>query len=125
MQVRSIVLTLALTVVLIACGANAQESGTDLGVAAREGRTIARNSGCAACHGQSGEGGVGPAWQGLAGSEVAFDDGSTQIADQAYLTSSIENPSARQRAGYTVKMPVNNLAPEDIAKIVAYIEELS
>lgn len=121
MRVRAVVLVPVLTVLLIACGGNGQDVGAD----AREGRTIAKNSGCVACHGQNGEGGVGPTWQGLAGSVVELTDGSTKIADDDYLTTSIVNPSARLRAGYTVKMPVNNLGPEDIAKIVAYIEELS
>jgi cytochrome c oxidase subunit 2 len=125
MRVRAVVLVPVLTVLLIACGGNGQGVGVDLSADAREGRTIAKNSGCVACHGQNGEGGVGPTWQGLAGSAVELTDGSTKIADDDYLTTSIMNPSARLRAGYTVKMPVNNLGPEDIAKIVAYIEELS
>ncbi len=125
MRVRAVVPVLVLTILLVACGGNGQGGGADLSAEGREGRTIAKNSGCVACHGQNGEGGVGPTWQGLAGSEVEFTDGSADIADADYLTTSIENPSAQLRAGYTIKMPVNNLGSEDIAKIVAYIEELS
>ena len=86
---------------------------------------IAARSGCAGCHGANGEGGVGPAWIGLLGSQVQLSDGTTVVADEAYLTSSIKDPAAQIVAGYPVAMPVNQLSDDDIAKIVAYIESLA
>lgn len=93
---------------------------------AAEGRDIAARAGCGGCHGINGEGGIGPSWVGLAGSQVALEDGTTVVADAAYLTSSIKTPDAQVVAGdYSVAMPVNQLADADIAKIVAYIESLA
>lgn len=110
-----------LTLGAAACG---DDGGSDGGVAAGEGRDIAARSGCAGCHGANGEGGIGPAWVGLAGSEVQLVDGTTVVADEAYLTASIKTPDAQMVGGYAVAMPVNQLSDPDIAKIVAYIQSL-
>ncbi|HQZ37236.1 MAG TPA: c-type cytochrome, partial [Ilumatobacteraceae bacterium] len=64
------------------------------------GEQVALSNGCTACHGPNGEGGAGPAWKGLYGSEVELADGTTVTADDAYLTESIRDPHARQVAGY-------------------------
>ena len=109
-----------------ACGDDGGDGGDDGPSAeAEEGRQLAARSGCAGCHGTNGEGGVGPAWVGLLGSQVQLNDGTMVTADEAYLTSSIKDPSAQIVAGYAVAMPVNQLSDEDIAKIVAYIESLA
>jgi cytochrome c oxidase subunit 2 len=118
----SLVLFLGLAVALTGCGGDGPPPG--LSEVALDGRSLTLASGCSACHGKNGEGGVGPAWQGLAGSEVALDDARTLIADEDYLTESIQNPSARIRDGYTVRMPQNSLTDEEIKKVVAYIQEL-
>lgn len=115
-------LTLGSVSVLLAC--TAAEPDIALTPVAEEGRDIARGSGCAACHGRNGEGGVGPAWKGLAGSTVSFTDGTTTVVDTDYLTSSIVDPSALLREGFALQMPENNLSDEEVAKIVTYIEEL-
>jgi cytochrome c oxidase subunit 2 len=78
-----------------------------------------------ACHGNNGEGGIGPAWIGLAGSEVALEDGSTVIADAEYLRRSIVDPDSQIVAGYTIRMPKTELTESEVAALVAYIEELS
>lgn len=113
---------LSVSLALSSCGGD--EPPPDLSARGLEGRSITIESGCAACHGKNGEGGVGPTWQGLAGSEVVFDDATTLVADGDYLTESIEDPSARRREGYTVRMPENSLSEEEIQKVVAYIQEL-
>ncbi|MFW2382477.1 MAG: c-type cytochrome [Acidimicrobiales bacterium] len=122
--VRRVVIgsVLAAAVVLSGCGGG--DPPPDLSARALEGRSLALSSGCSACHGKNGEGGVGPPWRGLAGSEVRFTDSTTAVADSTYLIESIQDPSARLREGYTVMMPRNGLTVEEIKKVVAYIQEL-
>lgn len=121
----------ALVVALSSCGDDDDGGGTDatigqdVGGAAATGRDIALAKGCAACHGQDGEGGIGPAWTGLAGSEVELDDGTTIVADDTYLRRSIEDPSADVVADFAVQMPENGLSSEEIDAVIAYIRELS
>ena len=85
---------------------------------------MARTNGCSACHGSNGEGGVGPALAGLYGSQVTLADGSTVVADDAYLTEAIREPDAARPAAYDVAMPSNDLSDEQVAAVVAYIREL-
>lgn len=119
MRIRwmSIVIPIAL---LGACG-----GGQDLSPAAAQGLEVARSNGCTACHGVEGQGGVGPAWQGLFGSQVELEDGSTVTADRDYLVRSIQDPQAQLVAGYTTKMPENELSTDQIDSVIAYIEELA
>ncbi len=71
------------------------------------------------------ENGIGPDWEGLYGSTVTLDDGSTLVADEAYLLESIVDPDAKKVDGYSIGMPVNDaLSDEDIASIIAYIQSL-
>lgn len=79
---------------------------------------------CAGCHSTNGDKKSGPTWQGLAGSEVALADGSTVVADRAYLTRSIEDPGADVVDGFAPIMPDLNLYPDQIDAIVTYIQEL-
>jgi cytochrome c oxidase subunit 2 len=111
-----------------ACGADGEGSdagSADLSTEAASGRQLARSSGCAGCHGQNFEGGAGPSLVGLAGSEVLLTDGTTVIADDAYLTSSITDPGKQLVDGYTLKMPANNLGDAEVADIVAFINTLT
>jgi cytochrome c oxidase subunit 2 len=88
------------------------------------GEQLSRSSGCAGCHGQDFGGGAGPEWIGLAGSDVELTDGTVVVADTAYLTRAIADPSAELVAGYNLKMPANSLSDAEIADIVAFIETL-
>lgn len=108
---------LALTVVLVACGADNDDG-------ALPGRSIALNNGCIACHSASGEAGVGPTWKGLYGSTVALVDGSKVTVDRAFLVRSIVDPNAQIEAGSKVQMPKNTLADADVQQIVDYILSL-
>lgn len=117
------VLLPALIAVGAACGSSA-DSAPELSPAAEDGRDIARSKGCAACHGTNGDGGVGPAWTGLYASDVELEDGSTVVADAAYLTRAITDPDAEVRDGFSVSMPDNDLDPDEIDAVVAYIEAL-
>ena len=121
--------TLILTVGAAACGGDDgtadDAAATELSPAAQNGEQLSRSMGCAGCHGQNFEGGAGPSWIGLAGSQVTLVDGSTLLADDAYLTAAIANPSRDLVADYTLKMPANNLTDAEIADIVAYINTLA
>ncbi len=121
----------------VSCGSDADQSGSggggdgvsDVtspgGASAANGEQLARSNGCTGCHGPDFGGGAGPRLVGVAGSEVTLADGSTIVADNAYLTRSIAQPSADLVADYNLKMPANALSDADIADIVAFIETLA
>jgi cytochrome c oxidase subunit 2 len=88
------------------------------------GAALAVDRGCAACHGSSFAGGVGPSWVGLAGSKVSLADGTVAVADDAYLARSIVDPGADVVDGYVVPMPVVDLAGDDVDALVAFIRSL-
>ncbi len=105
-----------------ACGA--AEPDRHLSAEAAAGRDIALSRGCSACHGDNGEGGVGPAWVGLAGSTVVLEGGRAVVADTDYLRRSIVDPEAEVVAGTTLTMPVSVLTDDEVMALIAYIEEL-
>jgi len=105
-------------VLAVACGETRDDGPMS------EGRRLALDSGCAACHGSNGEGGVGPTWVGLYGSTVTLEDGSTVTADDAYLFEAIRDPSAKKVKGYSV-MPPNSLSDAEVQAIVDYIKTLT
>ncbi|MEQ8716495.1 MAG: cytochrome c [Acidimicrobiales bacterium] len=119
----AVVLAVVLAAVALGCGSG---PGEDIALSplAAEGRQIAAAQGCVSCHGQSGEGGVGPSWRGLAGSEVSLLDGTTAAADPAYLRRAITEPGADIVEGYAVRMPENVLTDGEVDAVVAYILEL-
>jgi cytochrome c oxidase subunit 2 len=91
------------------------------------GKLLVANKGCAGCHTIDGSKLVGPTWRGLFGSQVKLADGSTVTADEAYLTESIQNPSAKIVAGFQDGvMPSfkDRLTEKQIMDIVSYIETL-
>lgn len=77
--------------------------------------------GCNICHGQN-----APTLAGLYGRSVRLDDGTTSIADEAYLRDSILNPSTQVVAGYARAMPSyrGQLSDEQLSSLVAYIKSL-
>lgn len=124
-RVLPLVLLPALAAATTACsGSDGGETAPSLSPAAAEGRQIAEDRGCLACHGNAGEGGIGPAWVGLIGSERTFDDGSTVVADEAYIRESITDPGARQVEGFQLQMPPNTLTDAEITSVLAYLEAL-
>lgn len=120
-------LSLAVSLGAAACGGGDDAGGSDVSLPAEAaaGRELAGREGCAACHGRDGQGGVGPPWVGLAGSTVTLEDGSTVIADDAYLTRAITDPAAERVDGYTMQMPGNDLDAAEVAQLVAYIRALA
>lgn len=83
-----------------------------------------RASGCVACHGRNGDGGVGPSWVGRFGSTIELEGGEQVLVDTDYLIRSIQEPNAQRVAGFTVAMPENNLTDAEVSAVVAYIEAL-
>lgn len=123
---RTTLVTLVLAVLsiaaLVGCGG---EPPLNLSPTAAQGRAIANENGCASCHGKSGQGITAPSWQGLYGEEVPLADGTTVIADDEYLYSSITDPQAQIVKDWTIKMPRNNLDDDQIDLVIAYIRELN
>ena len=81
--------------------------------------------GCTACHSIDGTVGVGPSWQGVAGSERTFEDGTATVADEGYLLESIRDPSAKILAGFLPVMPEGlaaGLSDAQMQALVLYIQ---
>jgi cytochrome c oxidase subunit 2 len=116
------ILALAATV---ACGGEAPE--------VTKGRALAVQFKCLTCHTITGDdNATGPTFKGLAGRTVTLIDGSTVVADDAYLRESILDPNAKIVAGY---LPSTMLAvtrdyaadlaqPGNVDALIAYIKSL-
>jgi len=115
-----------LAVAVVACsdGGEGAAPTVELSATGKLGRQIAQEQGCMSCHREEGDGGVGPSWAGRAGSEVELDDGTVVVADEEYLTRSIVEPNAQIVKGYRGVMPERSLDPDEVAAIVAYLQEL-
>lgn len=111
-----------------ACGSPGPPAASPASLAA-QGRALARSKGCASCHSVDGSRRTGPTWKGLAGSTVTLEDGSTVVADDAYLHESIADPDAKTVKGYPrgvmaeVVRP-GSLTEPQIKALVAYISSL-
>jgi cytochrome c oxidase subunit 2 len=69
------------------------------------GEKWATDFGCVACHSTDGTEMAGPSWQGIFGSEVSLEDGSSVTVDEDYLRRSILMPGDQIVAGYQDIMP--------------------
>lgn len=95
--------------------------------AVERGKKLAEDSGCTACHAATHARLVGPGWEGLYGSTVTLADGSTVVADDAYLTESILDPDARIVRDYEAGMMpsfAGILTDDQIKDVDAYIRSL-
>lgn len=105
----------------------AQETGVSDDPVVR-GEKWARTSGCIACHSIDGTKIVGPSWKGLFGKTEKMTDGTVVTVDEAYIRESILQPNKLIVEGYPANvMPANygdQLTPEQIADIIAYIMSL-
>jgi cytochrome c oxidase subunit 2 len=92
------------------------------------GQRWAQTYGCVACHSINGDEGVGPTWLGVFGHEVQLADGSTVVADQEYILTSIIDPNAHIVAGFQPGiMPQDfdeRLSEAQIQQIIAFIMSL-
>jgi cytochrome c oxidase subunit 2 len=89
-----------------------------------QGKALAQSRGCVACHTVDGSPGVGPTWKGLHGKTQTLADGSTVLADEAYLRRAIQEPNAQVVKGFSPIMPPAVLSDEEVAALVAYIQSL-
>ena len=125
LSVKLSALATALTLLALgACSSSSSSAPADLSPEAAAGREISISAGCASCHGEDGNGRVGPKWIGLADSQVTLSDGTVVTADDGYLYESIKDPGAKKRRGASGIMPANKLTDEEIASIIAYIRAL-
>lgn len=89
------------------------------------GQLLTVKNGCIGCHSVDGSKLVGPSWLGIDGSTRDFADGTSAIADDAYIIESIRNPQAREVTGFSPSsMPPYTLTDEEIANIIAYLKTL-
>ncbi len=107
-----------------ACSSGSSSAPVDLSPEAAAGRELSISAGCASCHGEDGNGRVGPKWIGLADSQVTLSDGTVVTADDTYLYESIKDPGAKKRRGASGIMPANKLTDDEIASIIVYIRAL-
>jgi cytochrome c2 len=93
------------------------------------GAEISQRMGCTACHSlqlRADEASMGPPFLGLFGSARTFTDGTTRVADAAYLRQSILEPAAHVVQGYPNTMPsyLGVLSDTEIESLVLYIRSL-
>jgi cytochrome c2 len=95
---------------------------------AERGKEVALRFGCIACHSLDGnqEGHSGPSWKGVFGSERRFTDGTTRVADAAYLREAILDPAKTIVEGYDPGMAsyAGVLSDEELESVILYIESL-
>ena len=91
------------------------------------GEPVYQQQGCQGCHSVDGSGGIGPTFQDLYGEERQFADGTSAVADENYLRSSILNPGENIVEGYQNIMPASygSLSERELSGLVAYIKSLS
>lgn len=89
------------------------------------GKALASQNGCLACHSLDGTALTGPTWRGLFGAQVKLADGTTVVADEAYLTESIEHPAAKTVLGFPPGiMPQYSLTDAQVSDILAFLATL-
>lgn len=91
-----------------------------------EGRRLAASEGCLKCHSVDGSAHIGPTWLDLYRRTERLEDGTTLVADEAYLTESMMDPRAKQVAGFKLTMPsyAGKLGAPETAALVEYIKSL-
>jgi cytochrome c oxidase subunit 2 len=90
-----------------------------------QGQLLVTQNGCGACHSINGAAGIGPTWFGLFGSQVELSDGTTVIADEAYIIESIRQPQAKIVKGFESQQMVQySFTDDELAALLAYIKTL-
>jgi cytochrome c oxidase subunit 2 len=93
---------------------------------AATGEKLAAEKGCLRCHTVDGTPHLGPTFRGLYGSTVELANGTTVVADEAYLTESMMDPTTKMVRGFQPLMPsyLGQLAGPEAAAIVEFIRSL-
>lgn len=91
------------------------------------GANLYRANGCNACHSVDGAAGTGPTWQGLYGSQRAFTNASSVVADENYIRESIYEPAAKLVEGYPNQMQSYQGLIDDrqLFALISYMKSLS
>ena len=91
---------------------------------AAAGAQLFQNKGCVSCHAAPGQ--IGPKLEGVVGSEVKLENGSTVLADENYIRESILNPLSKIVQGFKPLMPAyqGQLTEEETLQLVEYIKSL-
>ncbi len=119
------VFMLLLALVLAACGPRRTMEAAAESKAGTTGAALFENLGCIGCHRMNGRG-TGPSLVGLYGQLVPLANGETVTADDQYIRTSILNPSAHIRAGYSPDMPSfeRHISEEELSMLVEYVSSL-
>jgi cytochrome c oxidase subunit 2 len=90
------------------------------------GHKLAESAGCFKCHSTDGSAHIGPTWLDMYMRKETLQDGSVQIADEAYITESMMEPKLKQVRNYGLVMPTykGRLEGPESAAIVEYIKSL-
>lgn len=89
-----------------------------------QGKVLAQQRGCIACHSVDGAQGVGPSWSGLYGLERQLSDGTTVLADDDYLDAAINEPMIQIVDGYAAVMPPSGFSEEQTQALIEYIKSI-
>ena len=79
---------------------------------------------CLTCHSVDGSEGIGPTFKGMFGRKTKLKNGSTVIADEAYLREAIVDPSAKIVDGFDDVMPKPEITDEEVNLVLKYLETL-
>jgi cytochrome c oxidase subunit 2 len=90
-----------------------------------QGRQLAEDRGCLACHSLDGSASLGPGWKDLYGRTEQLADGSSVQVDEAYLKESILEPKAKLVQGYPPVMVPYSFNDDELDALVALIKSLS
>lgn len=116
-MMRRTIVGLVAILALTAC--SAERSAED----PLSGEALAADLGCAACHTDV-DTEIAPTWNGIWGTSVGLEDGTTVTVNEAYVRRSIEEPRAEIVAGFSASMPVVPMSEEEKSALVDYIESL-
>lgn len=95
-------------------------------ISVARGEQLYTQNACQTCHSLDGTRLVGPSFQGLFGSERTFTDGSTRLADEAYLVQSIREPGTEVVEGYDNAMvSYDYLSEGEVQSLIEFIKTLS
>jgi cytochrome c oxidase subunit 2 len=91
---------------------------------AERGKKLYTAKACVGCHSLDGSPMVGPTFKGAYGGSRELQDGSTVVADDAYVTESILKPMAKVRKGYAPVMPAyeGQLSDSEVKDLIEFIK---